>query len=598
MSKDKDKDKDKEKDKEPSPTGGFLSKVARFVRSPTVNWSDIDRESEQESSRYSKQMLKDMIERRRQNDFVRKREFDMLRKLRKRDAAAAASTAAGGRPSFFQDSSQSRPDDRAQTLKKIDEIEAQMSQQWWRTKTSDFSGPNTDFRASQPGRLPTAARRPEATPGAEAVSARAPQPSPPPPAVAPPASPSGFLATQAQSDKPPPVVSAPMSFGFDELDDAVHDPEVEEAAIRFANGDDEGAAACLLDALGPGGGRANQASLWLALFDLYRATGNHDGFESVALDYANRFNMSAPAWFSLPELAGAAVSNAASAAQAAQAGPTAASGAHWQSPATLRLQSLGMLTGVLAKAAQPWRIDWRNLTKIEDAVYEPLLRMFSAWASQAVELSFIGAANFDQVLKDATPSGDRSVPDIRWRLRMEALRVMHQPDEFEMAALDYCVTYEVSPPSWETARCKFRVQAPDAEGGFQTVIAEDSGHSDPALSIVDSGTSSQQHGALAGLGGDAGRALELVGQIMGDAEPALKALDARMEGMPPGQGVRIGCSRLVRVDFGAAGSLLNWVLAREAEGRSVQFTDLHRMITGFFRVIGIHEHARLISRSN
>ena len=79
---------------------------------------------------------------------------------------------------------------------------------------------------------------------------------------------------------------------------------------------------------------------------------------------------------------------------------------------------------------------------------------------------------------------------------------------------------------------------------------------------------------------------------------ALKALDARMEGMPPGQGVRIGCSRLVRVDFGAAGSLLNWVLAREAEGRSVQFTDLHRMITGFFRVIGIHEHARLISRSN
>jgi hypothetical protein len=39
------------------------------------------------------------------------------------------------RPSFFQ-SSMASPDDRAVTLKKIDEIEAQMSQQWWKSKQS------------------------------------------------------------------------------------------------------------------------------------------------------------------------------------------------------------------------------------------------------------------------------------------------------------------------------------------------------------------------------------------------------------------------------------------------------------------------------
>ena len=33
----------------------------------------------------SKQLLKEMIERKRRNDFVRKREFDMLRKMRKRE---------------------------------------------------------------------------------------------------------------------------------------------------------------------------------------------------------------------------------------------------------------------------------------------------------------------------------------------------------------------------------------------------------------------------------------------------------------------------------------------------------------------------------
>jgi hypothetical protein len=39
---------------------------------------------------------------------------------------------------------------------------------------------------------------------------------------------------------------------------------------------------------------------------------------------------------------------------------------------------------------------------------------------------------------------------------MEMLRVTHQPDEFELVALDYCVTYEVSPPSWESARTEFK----------------------------------------------------------------------------------------------------------------------------------------------
>ena len=39
-----------------------------------------------------------------------------------------------------------------------------------------------------------------------------------------------------------------------------------------------------------------------------------------------------------------------------------------------------------------------------------------------------------------------------WRL--EALRLAHRPDQFDEVAIDYCVTFEGSPPSWENARCK------------------------------------------------------------------------------------------------------------------------------------------------
>lgn len=115
---------------------GLLSKVAMFVRNPTTNWSDLDQlDAGAADSAFSKQALKEMIERKRQNDFVRKREFDQLRKLRKRGAADLAAEV--GRPSFFHSSLSSSTDDRASTLKKIDEIEAHMSKQWWKGKQED-----------------------------------------------------------------------------------------------------------------------------------------------------------------------------------------------------------------------------------------------------------------------------------------------------------------------------------------------------------------------------------------------------------------------------------------------------------------------------
>ena len=115
--------------------GGFLSKVVKFVRHPTTSWSDLDTRSADRESEYNKAALKEMIERKRRNDFVRKREFDMLRKIRSREGVPLDGQ--GMRPSFFQSSLPSKPDDRAETLKKIDEIEAQMSMQWWKTKGPD-----------------------------------------------------------------------------------------------------------------------------------------------------------------------------------------------------------------------------------------------------------------------------------------------------------------------------------------------------------------------------------------------------------------------------------------------------------------------------
>jgi hypothetical protein len=61
--------------------------------------------------------------------------------------------------------------------------------------------------------------------------------------------------------------------------------------------------------------------------------------------------------------------------------------------------------------------------------------------------------------------------------------------------------------------------------------------------------------------------------------------------------VNVSCSRLIRVDFIAAGDLLNWVLQRRAENRIVGFTEAHRLVALFFGAMGINEHAKVKVRT-
>lgn len=623
---------------------GLLSKVVKFVKNPTTNWADLDQpESDRESS-YSKQMLKEMIERKRRNDFVRKREFDMLRKMRRSEVISGGDPAA--RPSFFQSSMPSKPDDRATTLKKIDEIEAQMSMQWWKTKHGDNSSRlNTTGTFQVSAHVPPdATGRPAAAPPVRsnayirtepqpleasdpnaktepvdleplldsvAPPAQAPSapPSPPPPAgpparaelpplaftpappvqktaaapaVRPPAAPSGGPNSE------PGAASSQFSpsklFAID-VEEFAHDPELEEASIRFANGDDAGAEAGLMEVLAPTGPRIDHDETWLTLFDLYRATGQQERFETAAIDFAGRFGRSAPQWLSIPEAVGRM------SAPAATPGGGGKAVANWTAPATLGTQSIAAMNAALQKAAAPWKLSWVKLNAIDEAAIEPLTRQFTQWASQPVQLRFIGADNLERVLKEATPSGDKGVNPAWWKLRMEVLRVTHRPDEFELVALDYCVTYEVSPPSWESARCEYKpLQADGSDVAGQTIVGE---------AYRDSLSSGLGYGdtATAGLSSQMSNiaTVELAGQILGDATEALELLESKTRGADI---IVISCSRLIRIDFSAAGTLLNWVTAHQVEGRQVQFVEVHRLVAAFFNVIGISEHARVIARTD
>jgi len=617
---------------------GLFSKVVKFVRNPTTSWADLDQPEAERESGYSKQMLKEMIERKRRNDFVRKREFDMLRKLRRSEAMAGHDP--GARPSFFQSSMPSKPDDRATTLKKIDEIEAQMSMQWWKTKhggpgsggpsSSQFSSSHMPLESSQAPLAPGPYDATEPQPLAPAEPPKAQEPEqllsmPSLPGLGAPAAtplftpePSPFTSSGRvpfSVEKPPPKSSAapllsPLapvtpggeapSTGFSvsklfaiDVEEFAHDPELEEAAIRFANGDDEGAEAGLREVLAPSGARADHDETWLTLFDLYRAIGQQERFESAAIEFAGRLGRSAPQWFSMPALVARSNPPGASAPAAAPGAVGAPSPAlaHWTAPAVLGSQTLAAMTAGLAKATAPWCLNWSKLTSIDSGAVEGLTRIFSQWSGEPLQLRFIGADCLDKVLKDATPSGDRGADPRWWKLRMEVLRLMHRPDEFELVALDYCVTYEVSPPSWERGRCEYKQLESDGSYVPGHTIVGEAFHD--SLSSGFTGFGDTQEAPSTQMAQVS--TIEIGGQVLGDANEMMQLLESKLQGADI---IVISCARLIRIDFTAAGSLLNWVSSRQAEGRQVQFVDVHRLVAAFFNVIGISEHARVIARTD
>ncbi len=236
----------------------------------------------------------------------------------------------------------------------------------------------------------------------------------------------------------------------------VHEPDLEEAAIRFANGDYAGAEAGLLEALARHENDedlARQAEFWMALFDFYRATGDQARFEALAIDFAARFGRSAPLWFSMPELLGLQPPSAAAADEPAGGAPREFL---WNAPSVLTAQSVAALQASVARAsAPPWTFSWSRLMTIEEGAVPGLAQQFEQWADRTEAIVFKGVDALASLLEARTPSGDRSVPPDWWRLRMAALRLMGRPDEFELVALDYCVTYEVSPPSWAPPACSY-----------------------------------------------------------------------------------------------------------------------------------------------
>ena len=509
-----------------------------------------------------KEAIREHIQRRRRDDQIRRREFNYLRKVRAEGLTAFPSTPA--RPSVFQNSSMFNPDalDRSRTVRKIDAIEAQMSSQWAASKIGAPAPPNPAPRAGGTRSMPL-------QPAAAAAVA------PPMARELPPLEMeseldldfTGLLAEQGRATQLTPLTVQPEASaakGPEIADGALAEhPVLQEAATCFAAGDDDAAERALLAVLqSPASGDEAAEACSAGLLDLYRATGQQSDFDLVAIEYAQLFGRSAPEWFSVDEVAPTRAGALDDLSLLATAGGDALG---WSCPAHLTLPATTALQALANRPGVPL-VHWDALQEVAPECLAPLGALFQRWSDAVAELQFSGTDVLLGVLAQATPMEDREVDPAWWNVRLEVLRTLNQPAAFEEVALDFCVTYEVSPPSWTPPRCHL-------VGASAAPVAHSASGFGPSELTPEA-------------------SLALSGVLQGDVLPALNALLARAPREDP---LLLSCERLVRVDFEAAVSILNWVTHLNEHQRNVLFVNVPRLLAAYFDVVGISAQAHVLT---
>lgn len=576
---------------DPKEGDSFFRKVARFVANPTTDWSEINSRQDDPEGDLAKAELRAMVERKRRNDFVRKRELDMLRRIRREGLTPEQLAALAASPSRLGDDERiSEPNSKIDlgVKAKIDEIEQQMvGESFATTQAVPKQQPGFFDTSTRPVAFSSTVAAPPPADGGRVSEFSTAREVERLQAPTPPAAVTMGAAIPPLSDSPPsrlpdlPPLDMPLSFTLAEstpdveVQEVVHDPELDEAVIAFANADYENSERALTELVRPGGSRNLHGETWLVLFDHYRATGAQGKFEALAVEYAQQFGLSAPQWFSMPKLV------AESTRQANRSPMAKASQVSWTAPSTVRAEDVALLQKRSETLPMPWVFDWGTLEDIEIEAAIQMRQLFRAWAQQQVDQRWVGGDRFLNQLKELAPVGERDTDPAMWMLRLEALRLANRPDQFDEAAIDYCVTYEVSPPSWERAKCRVRI---GGEGSSTNSPATSTMQSEAQSTFLDTSVSEVSLAML-----------ELMGQMSGDISDNLRALSGEVGDASI---INISCTKLIRLDFMAAGDLLNWVLQRRSENRMVVFNDAHRLVALFFGAMGINEHAKVKVRIN
>ncbi len=336
-----------------------------------------------------------------------------------------------------------------------------------------------------------------------------------------------------------------------ELQDEGGGSAIEETAILFANGLIEPAEAGLRaaiesDALGDAAQRG-----WLMLFELLQQRNDKAAFESLTIEYVLRFESSPPAWIEYKDEAPART----------PAGPAKPAGA------ALIVLPEAIDAGVVkhleqlkqqSLVHQSITVDMSNVRMVDMVGAELLLRVIHAFKRASHDLTVVGADLLITPLRAAVEAGRRDSGDAVWMLLLEVFRLLNRQHDFEETGIQYCITYEVSPPSWEPApsNLKTREAQPRAPQAVEAVV----------------------------------EGLQWRGTLRGEGDPHFGRLiaQARID-----KQIVVDCTYLRRVEFATATAMLSMLTKIRQAGAAVEFRNVNYLIAALFSLLGIDAVAQI-----
>ncbi len=339
---------------------------------------------------------------------------------------------------------------------------------------------------------------------------------------------------------------------------------LEEAAILYSNGQAQPAGLTLQHALADADLGAFKALAWLMLLDLHQMAGDRAAFEALALDYAARFEASPPSWSTQLE------------PKAPQAKPVI-NGAVINLPAKLDASLADQLERVIRSAGNRREVvlDAVQVGALDLAAARALLRLLKAFEKGPTTLLIRGAERLAEAAQDTIESGRRDADESGWMLTLQMLRVLNRQQPFEDLSIEYCVTYEVSPPSWEPPGAF--IKTAEGVGG-----SAETGGSKPSDVLTQTPAPRRE-----------GESFAVRGDVLGRMQSELTALRAFAAGR---NDIVIDCRALRRMEFLAAGDLLNEVVVLKSAGKSVLFVEPNHLVYALMLVMGIQELAEIRRR--
>lgn len=355
----------------------------------------------------------------------------------------------------------------------------------------------------------------------------------------------------AKALTPAPTPANPEDDGFDDdfgtwsdvsisVDQDVDPIEasVEQIVVLFANGQDT-AARSLLETMvhaypGPEGKR-----FWLMLFDLYQVLGDRAAHDKLGVEYVHACETSPPPWRHYGDK-----------------GETAAHAGN--GPRKIYLQ--GVLTEdnpqVLAdlaahiKQKTPVLLDCGKLIGCDDEMAGQLTELLVKARKGKLSVTLVEYDAFLQRINSRAVAGESGHEPV-WRLLLELLQRHGTQESFEERAVDYAITFELSPPSWEN------VKASEAK-----TVDPANQHTDDAIY----------------LSGD------LKNSRFDDLTPVLEG----------SQHPIIDFTGVSHLDFVSAGQLVNRLAPYKAQGKDITIRGPNRLIAELLAVVGLSKQVRVV----